>query len=254
MTTKRFLTIGLTLTLMVLVVRPGLAQGPGPQEVSSDVPLSTEFTFQGHLTDGESPATGTYDFRFRLYNALEAGGQVGMTLVRENVYVSAGYFSVALDFGDVFRRTALWVQISVRPGDSSGEYTTLAPRQSLRLTPYSGYALHAPWWGLSDVPAGFADDKDNDTTYSARAGLILTGTNFSVDTTYVQRRVSGTCAAGSAIRVVNADGTVTCEQVDIGAGDITSVYAGAGRQRADRGGHADRFVRRYRYSCHRGSL
>ncbi|RAJ04619.1 hypothetical protein LV92_04387, partial [Arenibacter echinorum] len=34
---------------------------------------------------------------------------------------------------------------------------------------------------LINVPAGFADNTDNDTTYSAGAGLTLTGTTFSVN-------------------------------------------------------------------------
>ncbi len=42
-----------------------------------------------------------------------------------------------------------------------------------------------------------------------------------------QERVSGTCAAGSSIRVINTNGTVTCE-VDSDSGDITGVTAGSG--------------------------
>ena len=36
------------------------------------------------------------------------------------------------------------------------------------------------WGNLSGIPAGFVDDVDNDTTYSAGTGLDLTGTTFSV--------------------------------------------------------------------------
>ncbi|HUT79239.1 MAG TPA: hypothetical protein VM285_16185, partial [Polyangia bacterium] len=68
-------------------------------------------------------------------------------------------------------------------------------------------------------------DDDTNTTYSASTGLTLTGVAFSADTTYLQRRVSTTCAAGSSIRAIAVDGTVTCEADD----DTNTTYtAGTG--------------------------
>jgi hypothetical protein len=70
---------------------------------------------------------------------------------------------------------------------------------------------------LDDVGSG-------GSSYTAGAGLKLSGVAFSVDTAAIQSRVSATCAAGSSIREVKPDGGVTCETDDLGAG----YTAGAG--------------------------
>lgn len=54
-------------------------------------------------------------------------------------------------------------------------------------------------------------ETDQNTTYTAGPGLTLSGTQFSADTSYLQRRVTGTCSSGSSIRTIAQDGTVTCE-------------------------------------------
>jgi hypothetical protein len=165
--------LSLALALIALLANlPGIvgAQGLGPQAA-----MGTAFTYQGRLTDGNTPVDGICNFTFGLYDAAgngspPTGGTLLGTASRTGVQVSNGHFSVELDFGaDDFTGDAHWLEITVNCGRGD---TTLSPRQALNPTPYALYALStgsAPWSGLTDVPSGFADGVDDDVP----AGAII---------------------------------------------------------------------------------
>jgi hypothetical protein len=105
---------------------------------------TTSFTYQGKLNDGGSPANGTYDLQFRLFDALVGGNQVGSTVTRDDVTVLNGIFSLSLDFGAAaFPGANRFLEIAVRPGASTGAFTSLTPLQPITSTPYSIKSLSA---------------------------------------------------------------------------------------------------------------
>ena len=65
------------------------------------------------------------------------------------------------------------------------------------------------------------------TTFGLLLLLLLWHTTPALAQPY-QFRVTGTCAAGSSIRVINADGSVVCEVDDNSGGTVTSVGTGSG--------------------------
>jgi hypothetical protein len=113
--------------------------------VACAVPMGTAFTYEGLLYDANSPADGEYDFKFKLFHDPNYGPQWGPSITMNNLDVIEGHFSAKLDFGsdpNVFGGQARWLEVKVRPGDSTdaNDWDTQRPRQELTPTPYALYA------------------------------------------------------------------------------------------------------------------
>ena len=109
---------------------------------------TTAFTYQGQLNSSDAPATGSYDFRFQIYNANNS--VVAAPLTNAPVGVTNGLFTVTLDFGANFDGSTRSLEIGVRSFIASNNinintnaYTVLSPRQTLTSVPYAIQAINA---------------------------------------------------------------------------------------------------------------
>ena len=219
------LFIGLFSVLFLFLIFSSISQSAIPSTIN----------YQGYLTDSiGTPISATVSIKFSIYD-VAAGGSALWTETQD-VSVSNGIYGVNLG-GSI--PLTLPFDIPYYLGVQVGGDAEMAPRMPLTSV---GYAFRAKTAELDQDTLGslscssgqvpkwngsaWACGADADTTYSAGTGLNLAGTQFSADTTYLQRRVSNPCGSGFAIRSINADGTVICEPV--GSGDITAVSAGTG--------------------------
>jgi N-acetylneuraminic acid mutarotase len=199
---------------------PALAIGAALLFFTSDCALAqgTAFSYRGQLSDGGKPATGLYDLKFVLYDALVSGNALGVPVIQGGVLVSGGVFSAVLDFGPQFSGASRWLEVAVRTNGASA-FTTLMPRQPLLPTPYAVFANTASnLAGL--LPA------------SQVSGVILPAqlppnlvTNQQVNVT-----LSGTFAGnGGGLSNLNASaitGTIAASQLAAGAVQANLLAAG----------------------------
>jgi hypothetical protein len=178
---------------------------------SAAIAVSNSFTYQGSLTDGGLPAKGSYDLRFDLLGVGEEGG----FLYREDVAVVDGVFTVELDFGAAIDAGDFELEVAVRPGTSSGSYTVLSPTTPIRPTPQAQVAGLA---GEAVTVSPGAVDSVGIADGSVGAA--------DVDSAQIQRRVASACSESEAIRAINADGSVACQ--DVGVNSVTQVDTGSG--------------------------
>ena len=160
--------------------------------------VPTTMSFTARLTDGTTPVEGAVNLHVAVFDAATDGTLVweethtALEATRGLVYANLGSVEPVANGLDasVFGGTPMFIELTV-DGD------VLSPRIPIASVPYAVKA------GVAEALEGF----DPSTT---------------------QLRVGGTCAAGSSIRQINADGTVVCQLDIAGTGDITGVTTAAG--------------------------
>ncbi|HEY6118345.1 MAG TPA: tail fiber domain-containing protein [Pyrinomonadaceae bacterium] len=216
---------------------------------------TTIFTYQGKLTDGGTPANGSYDLQFTLWDALSGGTQQPqpspITVTRNNVTISGGVFTVQLDFTvNAFPGADRFLEISVRPS-GVGSFTILSPRQQINSTPYAIRTLSAVTADnatqLGGVPAA-QYVQTNDSRLSDARPPTGGSSNYIQNTTSTQAsanyNISGNGTAGGTLTggVVNAT-----TQYNIGGNRVLTVagtanaFAGVGAGQANTSGNNDSF-------------
>ena len=124
--------------LLTLATLPWLAT------VSSAASLGSGFNYSGRLTLNNTPASGSYDLRFGLFDDPSSGSQAGNMVTNKNVSVSSGLFTTAIDCGNgLFNGTAYWLEIAVRPGGSSSPFSVLSPRQPVGAVANAQFAVQS---------------------------------------------------------------------------------------------------------------
>jgi hypothetical protein len=134
---------------------------------------TSEFTYQGKLSDSGTPANANYDFEFRLFDSLSGGAQQGPTVQRLNVAVTNGIFTVQLDFGQgAFSGPPRFLEINTRVAGGPS-FTLLTPRQPVSSTPYSVRSLNS---SVADTLSSACVGCVTSAQIGSVAGSAVTGT------------------------------------------------------------------------------
>lgn len=181
--------------------------------LAAQQPIDTIITYQGSLEQAGQAADGIYDFSFQLFDGPDTatGSPVGTPIVREDVAVTDGVFSVALDIpAGAFADDARWLQIGVRDSTSTGPFTMMAPFSPVTPAPQARFAVNAAQAAnaieLDGLPSGaFSLSGHTHPNLSAGDGLsgadydgtgtrtfaVGAGDGISVGTNQVSARVDG---------------------------------------------------------------
>jgi hypothetical protein len=190
----------------------------------SAAPLGTAFTYQGRLNDGANPASGNYDLRFTVYDAV-ADGTLKAAVTNACVAVTNGLFMTPVDFGSgPNNASAMWLEIGVRTNGSTGDFTTVSPRQAILPAPYAFYALNssnAVTAGSASNLFGVLPGAQLAGTYSSALTFDNAGNNFAGNGSGLSALDAGNIASGTLddarlpanVALLNADQTFSGNNV-----------------------------------------
>ncbi len=201
----------------------------GSVSLSQAEPLGTAITYQGELRQSGQPANGVYDFEVGLYSAASGGVPVDV-LTLNDIAVDEGIFSVQLDFTAApFEGEQAWLAIAVRPGDSSGGYTGLLPRQKLTAVPYALNAISVTMdaidsAAIADGQVGSADVANNALTAQDLANNSVGAAELANNAVDSAAIVNGAVTSADV-----ADDSLTAQDLasnSVGAAEIASNAVG----------------------------
>ena len=194
---------------------------------------TSAFTYQGKLTDAGASANGAFDFTFKLFSVSTGGTQVGTDVLRDDVTVTGGIFTITLDFGSSPFTAALstgnYLEIWVRPGASTGAYTALTPRQPITASPYSISTIRAQSAALADNATQLGGVnanqyvQTNDARLADNRNPLPNSPNYIQNTTAQQSssnfNISGNGTSGGTLSANTVNATT---QYNIGGNRVLS--------------------------------
>lgn len=174
---------------------------------------TSAFTYQGRLVDNAFAANGSYSMKFRLYNALTAGTQIGAEIPL-TVTATNGVFNVSLDFGSASfpSGAARWLEIQVGT-------TTLTPRQQLSGAPFAVRSLAA---NQSDLLSSVCNPCVTDAQIIGVAGSKVSGSVANADNAVTASNSINLGGVAAANYLLKSGGTVT------GSLSVSGVISGNG--------------------------
>ncbi len=182
--------------------------------------ISPGFTYQGMLSEGGSPVTGSRDMRFRVYSDDACTTNVGNNIIRNGVAIDNGVFSVELTLPlppeDIFIGQGRWLGVRVEGVDIAC--------QELQAVPYA-FSLRPGAKIEGSKPSRWALYAENTATTGSNSGVR--GETHSDDGAgvYAAGTISGAdIILGGSFGRIDSDPTYAGSDIHLRSNDDVMIF------------------------------